>query len=64
MEERLKEMGAQSCCIGAWKTLKVCNSLFFVSIDLECIFDLQGNVFSLNEAAQSGGAIYYDLFPP
>lgn len=26
--------------------------------------DLSGNVFSLNFAGQSGGAIYYNLFPP
>ena len=28
------------------------------------MFDLSGNVFSLNVAGKSGGAIYYDLFPP
>lgn len=31
---------------------------------IECMFNLTGNVFSLNIAGQSGGAIYYDLFPP
>jgi hypothetical protein len=31
---------------------------------IECMFNLTGNVFGLNIAGQSGGAIYYDLFPP